>query len=441
MPRGAAIPLRIVVAPAPSADTQAAHNSPWIFRLTFAAMIALFAVSSMRLTYWDFNYESAGGSIIEKMHPGSWLAMIAAAVAAASNGYWRPVVRFLSRHPLLIAYLATWLLLLAYIILVQKLPFTPIIDTFFLPLVIFFLLDSLQKSEMDVLAKAMHIFMLINSLAGLGEVITGWRITPYVVGTEEITVDWRATAFMGHPLANACITGTYALMLLTGGGKTLTGIFRTVAIIGAMVGMIVFGGRAAMVFLLALSLPMMLINSLKGIAFGRTSYRSAAFGALATLVVPISLAALASAGAFDKFVSRFVEDRGSANTRVVMFELFDEIPLRDILLGPHPDVLATLRTIEGLDYGVESFWIATILAYGMLISLIFFIGLLCYCIELVRFTNLTTILPLLYFFGVASTSVSLSAKSCIFAIFTAMVIILGEHKSGRTKKSFPGIHR
>lgn len=403
----------------------------WIFRITCASIAALFGISSMLLTHWGFNYEMAGGSIIEKMHPGSWLAMIAAAFAMATGGLLRTSTTFLARHPLLIAYLTTWALLLVYIIFVQKLPFTPIIDTFFLPVVVFFLLDRLSGAERRTIATGMHWFMLINSLLGLAEVLSGWRLTPYVVGGEEIVADWRATALLGHPLANACITGIYALILVTGGGINLTGARRAMALTGATVGMVVFGGRAAMVFLLALSFPFLFLKGLKGFAFGRISFRSAAFGALALLFVPATLAALGSIGAFDKFISRFVEDRGSANTRVVMFELFDELPLRDILLGPHPDVLTTLRVVEGLDYGIESFWIATILMYGLLISLIFFAGLFCYCVELVRITNAGTWMSLLYFFGVASTSVSLSAKSCVFAIFTAMVIVLSQHNEDK----------
>lgn len=424
------IPARIVV----PRDRPARHSlrkslsHPAIFWLTCGAIITLFGVSSMLLTHWGFNYEMAGGSLIEKMHPGSWLAMIAAAMLLATGGPWRTAMDFIARHPLLIAYLSAWGFLFIYIILVQKLPFTPVIDTFFLPVVIFFLLDRLNETERRTIATAMHFFMLLNSLLGLAEVLSGWRLTPYVVGGEEILADWRATALLGHPLANACITGAYALILITGGGVTLNGPQRAIALIGATIGMVVFGGRAAMVFLLALSLPFLLLRGLQGLAFGRVTYKAAAIGAFCALGAPAVIAALVSVGAFDKFISRFIDDRGSANTRVVMFELFEQLPLRDILLGPHPDVLATLRTVEGLDYGIESFWIATILTYGLLVSLIFFAGIFCYCIELVRITNAGTWLALLYFFGVASTSVSLSAKSCILAIFTAMVIVLSESR-------------
>lgn len=265
------IPTRIAVkAGHRSVETIASPRiDAWIFRLTCAAVAALFAISSMLLTHWDFNYEMAGGSIIEKMHPGSWLAMIAAALAMAAGGVWRTSTTFLARHPLLIVYLITWTLLLVYIIFVQKLPFTPIIDTFFLPVVIFFLLDRLNSDERRTIATAMHWFMLINSLLGLAEVLSGWRLTPYVVGGEEIVADWRATALLGHPLANACITGIYALILVTGGGMTLSSARRAIALTGATVGMVVFGGRAAMVFLLALSFPFLFFKALKGFAFGR----------------------------------------------------------------------------------------------------------------------------------------------------------------------------
>ncbi|MGL5734273.1 MAG: VpsF family polysaccharide biosynthesis protein [Beijerinckiaceae bacterium] len=445
MRAGHTIPLRIAIPPRVTLPLQArqaraltqhapARAQHWIGRLTFLSLALLFGMSAMLLTNWNFNYEMAGGSILEKMHPGTWMAFAAAGLTLAQRGLVRAPFAFAMRHPWMVFYLACWFLLLAYIMLVQKLPFTPIIDTFFLPIVIVFLLDQVNEPERQRMAGALHIFMAINSLIGLGEVLTGLRVTPYIVGGEIMTADWRATALLGHPLANACLTGTYALILATGGARHLQGGWRSLAMIGALIGMVAFGGRAAMVFLLALVFPFLLFKALKGIAFGRMSFGKAALGLLVICTVPVIITALAMIGAFDKFIGRFIDDKGSASTRIAMFQLFDDLPLRDILLGPHPDALATLQTLEGLDYGIESFWIATILFYGAIVSVIFFIGLFCYCCELVRFAGSSTWLPLLYFFGVASTSVSLSAKSCILAMFSAIVILMADRKDAHSNQ-------
>lgn len=393
--------------------------------LTIACVALLFGVSAMLLHQIGYNYESPGGSVFEKMHPGTLVAGLAALALIASRP--RPfdfVGAALARHLGLTAFLGVWCVLLVYIVLVQKAPFTGVIDTFLLPMILFALIDTQRRSVERRLELFLHVFLGFNSLLGLFEVVSGWRLVPYVANGIEIADDWRATALMGHPLANASITGCYLLVLLLRGGARLHGALRVAVIALTTAAMIAFGGRAAMVILLLFAAPIAFLRLATGVAYGRATPLQAAMIALALFSVPIALLGLAELGAFDQFIGRFVDDQGSAKTRIAMFDLFDYILWRDILLGPDPNLIDTLKQLEGLEFGIESFWVSSALAYGVIMAGILYIGLFMFCRDLARASRPETWILLLYFFAVASTSVSLSAKTTIFAMTVAIAMVL-----------------
>jgi hypothetical protein len=129
-------------------------------------------------------------------------------------------------------------------------------------------------------------------------------------------------------------------------------------------------------------------------------------------------------GLFDRFVERFVSDKGSASARVIIFDIVADLTWFDILIGPDPERLATLLNTYGLHFGIESFWIAYILSYGAIVSTIFFVGLFAYLVDVVRTAGNRAVWPLAYFFIVSSTYVSLSAKSTDFALAVAIAVLL-----------------
>ena len=92
------------------------------------------------------------------------------------------------------------------------------------------------------------------------------------------------------------------------------------------------------------------------------------------------------------------------------------------------------------NYGIESFWIGFIMTNGLAISLVFFAGLAAFCWDLVGVTRAATGLLLFYFFAVASTSVSLSAKTCLFGMFVVLVLTMMRREPG-TRSAFAGARR
>jgi hypothetical protein len=391
---------------------------------TLGGIVLFFTMSSMLLFTFGLRYEAPGGSALEKIHPGTLLVLAGFLLKALALGNpLRMAPLILARRPELVVYLATWALLMAQAILVQKIPFTPLIDTFLLPFLAFPAIATLEPASRRLAERLLHGLLAANALLGLAEFLSGWRLTPYYAGTVLIEADWRSTALLGHPLANAMMTGVYAVVLARGGGS-LAPLARLMLIGLQVLAMAAFGGRAALVMML-LILAMVLLGGLRrGLGGARFDARApiAAFALLP--LAGLAVYGLIESGFLDRLLERFVSDQGSAGARIAIFSLFAPFPLRDILLGPDPGLLETLRNIEGLEFGIESFPIGMVLSYGLLVSAIFFVGLAAFCVALLRETRAGTLTVLVFFFIVAATSVSLSAKTVQLAQLTIVVLIL-----------------
>jgi len=114
-----------------------------------------------------------------------------------------------------------------------------------------------------------------------------------------------------------------------------------------------------------------------------------------------------------------------------MLELFNAIPERDIFFGPQAEQVAALMRSKGL-VGLESFWVAFILSYGLAVSLVFFAGLFAFLWDLVKSASPKALALVIFFLLEGSTSVSVSAKTTTLAmlVFIAMTMLRRDEDSG-----------
>ncbi len=390
-----------------------------------AVAILLITISPLALVSLGFSYDDAGGSALEKVHPGSIAAYLVLGLCALYvRNPLTGTINGLARYPGTFFFLVMIALLMLHAIRVVVLPFTSFFDTFVTPVVVFFLFKDMREDRARRFVLLFHVLMMLNSLLGIGEFATGWRLTPIVASGMVIEDEWRSSALLGHPLANASLTGSYILVLALGAARDMPRPMAALALVLSICGMVVFGGRASSVFLLAMLLALGALRFLHIMRGGRFNTRN-------MLAVLISMPVLASvvfglleAGFFDLFIERFVDDQGSASTRIEMFELFKHISFSELLLAPDAAQMATLRALYGLDFGIESFWISFVLSYGLSPGLFFFAGLLAFCRDVVRSLRPGGTWVMVFFFAVASTSVSLSAKTPLFAVFILMLLVL-----------------
>ncbi len=393
--------------------------------LAFAGTLALFLISPMLLTHWGIVYELAGGSVIEKIHPGTWLLTLSLAVTMAR--FPNPVAfagAAFSVFPGLMAFLATFVWLLAHAILVQKTPFTPIIDSFALPTIALLALSSSTDRLRANLARALHAALIVNAALGLAEYLLGFRYTPYVAGEFALEDDWRSTALLGHPLSNALAMGSYLIVLALGGGRDLPTPLRALAFALSLASMIAFGGRASLVLSLLVVGATWAMRGAGVLSGRRVDLRVVAAAAAATPILVVALIELYASGFFDQMLERFVNDRGSAKARLIMLGFFKALSWTEIILGPDVGKIQAMQNVEGVEYGLESFFVAYILTYGAIVACFFFVGVACLIREIVRASRPAALAPIIFFFTVAATSVSLSAKTTAFGILVALLLTM-----------------
>lgn len=406
-------------------NERAATLQPGAAALTAASIAVMFLVSDLMLGLFGIAYDRAGGALWQKIHPATYLALLAAALAL-----WPPergmqlIAGTVMRQPGLIVFAAAFALLLAHTILFAGYPITLVTDTFLPALILAVLAPRLGADWRMRLAVLIHIVMAANAVLGLAEVALSFRLTP-LIANDVVLTDWRSTALLGHPLQNAATTGLYVLVLLT--RMEAPGLARGFVwpmVILQAAAMMVFGGRLATALLALFAAIILFWRFLNFLRAPRLTRAGAATLVLGVCAGAIALGGLFAAGFFDQFIQRFVEDEGSAAARLAMFNLIGELQMQDFLFGTPPQTLASLQRLHGIAFGIESFWIAFIAAYGLIVSLMFFAGLLALLYEIMRASGRGGAAGLLFFLLVCSGSLSLAGKSMMLAMSAAMILIL-----------------
>lgn len=400
--------------------------------LGLALVAVLFvAISPLALVELGLNYDETGGSPFEKIHPATLLSCL---VLGFSALYTRnPLTGFLNglaANPGAFVFLVAIALLIAHSIRVVALPFTFFFDTYLAPVIVFFLFKDMREQRAHRFALLFHTLMMANATIGILEFATGTRLTPLVASGLVIEDDWRSSALLGHPLANASLTGSYILTLALGAARDLP---RPLAILGFVIssaGMVVFGGRASSVILLVMLLALALVRASE-LTQGRQFDKRTVIAALIAIpIISLALLGLIEGGFFDRFIERFFDDQGSASTRVEMFELFRHVSLSELLFGPDAAAISTMKSIYGLDFGIESLWVSFVLSYGLIPGLVFFAAMFLFLRDIVKTLRPGAVWVLVFFFAVASTSVSLSAKTPLFAVLVLMLLVLMRRQEG-----------
>jgi hypothetical protein len=86
--------------------------------------------------------------------------------------------------------------------------------------------------------------------------------------------------------------------------------------------------------------------------------------------------------------------------------------------------VTTWQRLEGLEFGVESFWLAFALSYGLVMTTVLIVGLAAFVVSIVQLSGRGAVPVFLFFFAVASTSTSLSSKTTGFGILTMLILLV-----------------
>jgi hypothetical protein len=152
------------------------------------------------------------------------------------------------------------------------------------------------------------------------------------------------------------------------------------------------------------------------------------FATIAVVLVP----PLSAGGFFNSLLERFSDDGGSANARLEMFDLFAQIPLHDLMIGPDLDLVTSLRRVSGLEWGIENPIIKNILYQGVAITLLLVVAVILFLREIVARCRPGVWLPMFAFSIFLMTSETIGGKTTLLAKFA--VILLSMYRPSPIKQ-------
>jgi len=400
---------------------------PALKSATAVATIVLMAVSGGLLWDLGYNYDGLTGSPLTKIHPFTYFIFAAVGWRAVQSGnpldYAEAALR---RRPA-----AVWLLALSVLLVVQAVlragpGMAGFVDTFGGPAAFALILDEFDETDLKPLRLGLHVVMTVNALMGLFEFATHHLIFPYRLDGATFLEDTRSSALQGHPLMNAALTAIYVLSLMSG-AKSLPAPLRALLIPLQFAALVVFGGRTAIVVSLALT-PFIAVYALfAAMRRGRVSLLGAAAAVGAAPLVGLAVIVTLASGLADPLLMRFVDDSGSAETRVIMFDMLRPFSLGQLIVGPDLAEVDNLRRHFGLKLGVENPFVRMTLYQGGFFMATVFASLVWFFRELLRGRGFRVLAPIAAVAVLLNSSESVSVKTDILDKLVLIFVCLFPH--------------
>jgi hypothetical protein len=340
-----------------------------------------------------------------------------------SNGPIGTLDRMFSESKLLLVYLLCWLALLVQMFVLDR-PFTVIFDTFLLPVVLCLVIWQLTPSQRRPLVWAVHLTIILNVVLGYYEYFSGHRLIPLTLGDIVVLGEWRSSALLGHPLTASGLVAAYIMALVLRPALCPPAVLRLPLIAFCLGSLMAFGGRTALVTVLAVIGLFAGVEALR-LLRGKRAPLSAAIVAICVLFVAgAGIFAAFDLGIFDKMLLRFSSDKGSTLARYATFNLLSHFDWPELLLGPSPVRVNALQSQLGLNYGIENFWISCIVQFGIIHTALLTIGLVCFFIEVIHRSSGTVWAVILLIVVIAASSVSFSSKNIQLSQFVMLISLL-----------------
>lgn len=239
--------------------------------------------------------------------------------------------------------------------------------TFLLPVICIIGLLKLKKSELLFLRNFVIYFLLFNSILGIIENFTGYRMFPYMIFGGEKLNDPRPTAWFSHPLNNALITSLILIYFIYSKTTQNSLFIRYLSIFIHGLALTCFGGRAALVVLVFVIFLNYIRTLLKTIMFGK-EYKSFILQTVGLMIGIIIILYLHQFGIFDNILLRFEDDGGSADVRWGALDLIVSLDFSRLVFGISQDEIESLLIYYRL-YTIEFSWLYILLKHGVIMGM------------------------------------------------------------------------
>lgn len=379
-----------------------------------------------------FNYSSPGGTPILKIHPGSYLLMAAFVTLAATKG----VISFTLTRARSEPWVFQFFLITLFIALYELAKFgmsglAYMVDALIIPpLTLMLLYYAAPKQRLGLTTLILNI-LFFNSLMAIAEFIVKIHFLP--AGPLEGADYFRSTALLGHPLANALMTAPMLpLLFLMNWPVSRKLIYTCIYVIS----LLAYGARGAFgIGLMVFSIGMLLSGG--GLVLHR-KLRLTTFLIIIFVVLLISGSVISVLLFGTDFGARIVQKAymdESAETRVLIFKIFDVLTFDQLWQGLPLSQVEVLQEKYDFFRYLENFWIIMLIGMGIPSFCVFVVSFLWFCYALQKSQHILMTFSVLSFIAVASTNNSLTTKTPALMVFAVAAYGLRRQSDERAVKS------
>lgn len=421
--------------------TPSRPETPRLAGWLFASGIALYLLlSAAALDLLGMPYQAPGGAFFAKVHPGTWLVVLAYIVLLPAYGHpFRTIAAQLRAEPLLAVYLACMLCVLGWTLSRHGASGAAfMLDTLLMPVVCVFtlsMIDTRRQYQCLVLIVALLAF---NTLLGIGETLAQARLIPLrLTGADETIQDiFRPSALMGHPLTNSMVTVTLMPAVLY---LRIAMVWRVMLFLLLWIGALAFSGRTAFVFATIFYGLYFFVQLPRWALRARLSYLQLTGGALVAVATAVALTITIFATGIGERLFRSLTWDGSAAVRYRIWDIFDYLNANDMLAGVSPGRIAQLGTLIGLEANeaIENFWLVLFLQMGWIGFIPFVIAMACMFAWLWKNSRGAMLVAVPLFFVVATSNNSLATKTIVLVMFASVCAITQRLRSSQTRRAQP----
>jgi hypothetical protein len=391
--------------------------------LAILALVVDFSLGGRVLAALGVPYTDEGGSLIVKLHPGTYLAACAMAARLAVGGNplhsiweisWRE--RSLVLYTVIILYCSGYEL-----ILTGSGGLVMLFDTFLPAGMIGVALCDITAARAACLVAIFRALLLINAALALGEVVAHRHFIMISDLAAEPHEEFRPVALYDHPL-----TGAAATMM----GLGLCPDTRRAPVCSALytlfmfAALLAFGGRVALALAVLAAAGHYVSRFARRVAASILEPSDLALPIAAVAAgLPLAWIAMAN-GLADRLVAHLYWDP-SAQSRVEQFRLLGLLRPEQILFGTsRVDMTALLEPMR-LAYGVdaiENFWLVMFVILGALGFIVFVLGMAALLYWLWHRTDAGGRVMTICLVFAASSSNSLGHKSPLLVMLVGAVL-------------------
>jgi hypothetical protein len=415
---------------------QRVRKAAFVFGLL--AVILEFAISGNTLEVLGINYSSTGGNPLIKLHPGTYLVAIGAFIMLmmarpAGSG----LVRFFRGTPALAAFIMLVLFCAFYSIVNVGFSGAAIyIESYVSAGLLAVALEGGTDRQKRHLAWWIIAFCILSIFISIVESMTQTHLIPLQIGDATPadlkldSEDFRGAGLFGHPLTAALTTAMATFMLLR---MRMNALLKAVLFTTLLVGLLSFGGRAALGTTLGMVSLAAFVTLLRGIVRRDLSIGFVGTIAAALIILPpLALLLITSTDIGERILTHLYFDE-SAGVRNLQWLVLNHLNLHDVLFGVPPDRLAILKYQIGLGEAttdIENFWLLMFLNLGVIGFAVFLVALAMFIVHLGRRTAHPLGWMLLFAaILIDSTSNSLGRKSVDLFFMTACMIAMTGYPS------------